>query len=73
MSALVTATRANEAWGSGMDGDGHLERTTIEQECDLMVEALCRELDGIKVRRGGRSAELAVFHRAVPVLTLLTI
>lgn len=41
MSALVSA-RSNM--------EKHLERTESEQECDLMIEALRRELDGIRVR-----------------------
>ena len=32
-------------------GDRDLERTTSEQECDLMIEALRRELHVIRVRR----------------------
>ena len=32
-------------------GDRDLQRTTSEQECDLMIEALRRELHVIRVRR----------------------
>lgn len=45
MSALLERPQT-----SGLDVEGHLERTESEQECDLMIEALRRELDGIKVR-----------------------
>ena len=47
MSALVAT---EESQSSGPDVEGSLERTESEQECDLMIDALRRELDGIKVR-----------------------
>ena len=41
----------SETWKDdrGEVEDEGLERTASEQECDLMIEALRRELDGIKV------------------------
>ena len=44
-----------ETWRNTNDqvvGDSglELERSASEQECDLMIEALRRELDGIKVQ-----------------------
>jgi len=42
---------ASVAMLADLPSSGELERTPSEQECDLMVEALRRELDGIRVGR----------------------
>ena len=49
----AAADDGGRAWSMDAydDGDGDLERTASEQECDLMIEALRRELRVIKVRR----------------------
>ena len=53
--------RAEAAWTGGdstEEDDRRLERTSSEQECDLMIEALRRELEGIKV--------LAIYSTTLP-------
>ena len=54
LDAVVQRPQADGGLACGVDDSDndnvYLGRTASEQECDLMIEALRRELHGIKVR-----------------------
>jgi hypothetical protein len=49
--AAPQTSRGEQSWkkSGSKEGEEGIERTLSEQECDLMIEALRRELNGIKV------------------------
>ena len=67
--ATAVAPPENGGWreSSGEEEERCVERTTSEQECDLMLEALCRELGEIKVSARTVRCTLPRTHRSVCV------
>ena len=47
---------AEDKWRESYGGEGYLERTSSEEQCELMMDALRRELGEIKVGKELRRA-----------------